>query len=167
MTRHATAGAMGVSLAHQISQPLSNVAMYLHVGQQMLAAKPAELVRVARPGSVLLMSTPLHPSRWTDFDDFVGHKRRYQPRYLLELLAQNGLAVERSAVFGMKPRSSRLVDIGMWWLTHHRELAMNTYNRAMMPLGLRLQKPLQLEQGLIDMDGVDEILLACRKGAAH
>lgn len=40
MTRHATAGAMGVSLAHQISQPLSNVAMYLHVGRQLLAAKP-------------------------------------------------------------------------------------------------------------------------------
>lgn len=42
MTRHATAGAMGVSLAHQISQPLSNVAMYLHVGRQLLADKPAD-----------------------------------------------------------------------------------------------------------------------------
>lgn len=42
MTRHATAGAMGVSLAHQISQPLSNVAMYLHVGRQLLATKPSE-----------------------------------------------------------------------------------------------------------------------------
>jgi len=42
MTRHATAGAMGVSLAHQISQPLSNVAMYLHVGRQLLSTKPAE-----------------------------------------------------------------------------------------------------------------------------
>lgn len=40
MTRHATAGAMGASLAHQISQPLSNVAMYLHVGRQLLANKP-------------------------------------------------------------------------------------------------------------------------------
>ena len=40
MTRHATAGAMGVSLAHQISQPLSNVAMYLHVARQLLAEKP-------------------------------------------------------------------------------------------------------------------------------
>ncbi|MBS0341903.1 MAG: methyltransferase domain-containing protein [Proteobacteria bacterium] len=127
----------------------------------------AELVRVARPGGVLLISTPLHPSLWTAFDDLVGHKRRYRPGQLLELLARSGLDVERSAVFGMKPRSSRLVDMGMWWLTHHRELAMNTYNRAMMPLGLRLQKPLQLEQGLIDMDGVDEILLVCRKGAAH
>ncbi len=47
MTRHATAGAMGVSLAHQISQPLSNVAMYLHVGQQMLAARPMEPARIA------------------------------------------------------------------------------------------------------------------------
>lgn len=47
MTRNATAGAMGVSLAHQISQPLSNVAMYLHVGQQQLAARPAEPARIA------------------------------------------------------------------------------------------------------------------------
>ena len=42
MARHATAGAMGVSLAHQISQPLSNVAMYLHVGRQLLSATPGE-----------------------------------------------------------------------------------------------------------------------------
>jgi len=47
MTRHATAGAMGVSLAHQISQPLSNVAMYLHVGRQLLADKPAETAPIA------------------------------------------------------------------------------------------------------------------------
>ncbi len=47
MTRHATAGAMGVSLAHQISQPLTNVAMYLHVGRQLLAAKPEEPARIS------------------------------------------------------------------------------------------------------------------------
>jgi signal transduction histidine kinase len=47
MTRHATAGAMGVSLAHQISQPLSNVAMYLHVGRQLLADKPADPTSIA------------------------------------------------------------------------------------------------------------------------
>jgi two-component system sensor kinase FixL len=33
---------MGVAVAHQISQPLSNVAMYLHVGRQLLATKPDE-----------------------------------------------------------------------------------------------------------------------------
>jgi C4-dicarboxylate-specific signal transduction histidine kinase len=47
MTRHATAGAMGVALAHQISQPLSNVAMYLHVGRQLLTAKPEEPAPIA------------------------------------------------------------------------------------------------------------------------
>lgn len=47
MTRHATAGAMGVSLAHQISQPLSNVAMYLHVGKQLLSEKPEAAAQIA------------------------------------------------------------------------------------------------------------------------
>ncbi|MBV9836293.1 MAG: MASE1 domain-containing protein [Alphaproteobacteria bacterium] len=47
MTRHAAAGAMGVSLAHQISQPLSNVAMYLHVSRQLLTASPAQPEQVA------------------------------------------------------------------------------------------------------------------------
>jgi signal transduction histidine kinase len=47
MVRHATAGAMGVSLAHQISQPLSNVAMYLHVGRQLLGSRPADPAAVA------------------------------------------------------------------------------------------------------------------------
>ncbi len=46
MTRHATAGAMGVSLAHQISQPLSNVAMYLHVAKQLLTEKPEASARI-------------------------------------------------------------------------------------------------------------------------
>lgn len=125
----------------------------------------SELARVAKPGAAVLISTPLHPSRWTSFDDFVGHKRRYEPSGLLARLTQNNLAVERSAVFGMKPRSSRLVDIGMWWLLHHRELAMNTYNRAIMPLGLRFQKELELAHGMIATDDVDEILLVCRKAA--
>src|SRR5262249_52589987 len=30
----------------------------------------AELVRVARPGGLLLISTPLHPVLWNAFDDF-------------------------------------------------------------------------------------------------
>jgi len=124
----------------------------------------SEISRVTRPGGVLLISTPLHPSRWTPFDDFVGHKRRYEPPRLLQKLTEHHLTVERSAVFGMQPRSSRLLDWGMWWMTHHRERAMWWYNRAFMPLGLRFQKPLELAPGLIPTDAVDEILLVCRKG---
>jgi SAM-dependent methyltransferase len=126
----------------------------------------AELSRVAKPGGVLLLSMPLHPSLWTSFDDFVGHKRRYEPQQLLSKLAQHHLLVERSAAFGMQPHSSRLVDIGMWWLLHHRERAMWWYNRVFMPLGLRFQKALRVAPGMIATDNVDEILLVCRKGVA-
>jgi SAM-dependent methyltransferase len=123
----------------------------------------SEISRVAKPGGALLISTPLHPSRWTPFDDFVGHKRRYEPPRLLQKLSEHHLTVERSAVFGMQPRSSFLLDWGMWWMTHNRERAMWWYNRAFMPLGLRFQKPLELAPGLIPTDAVDEILLVCRK----
>jgi SAM-dependent methyltransferase len=126
----------------------------------------SEIARVAAPGAVLLLSAPLHPSRWTPFDDFVGHRRRYEPQDLLAKLARHGLSVERSAVYGMQPRSSKLLDLGMWWLTHHRERAMWWYNRVLMPLGVRFQAKLTLAQGMIDAAAVDEVLLVCRKQGA-
>jgi SAM-dependent methyltransferase len=126
----------------------------------------SELSRVAKSGAAVLISAPLHPSLWTSFDDFVGHKRRYEPPHLLSKLAQHHLLVERSAVFGMQPRSSRLVEVGMWWLLHHRELAMWWYNRVFMQLGLWFQKELRLAPGMIATDNVDEILLVCRRDAS-
>lgn len=122
----------------------------------------SELSRVTRAGGALLISAPLHPSRWTAFDEIVGHKRRYEPVRLLELLARHRLVVERTAVFGMQPRSSRLVDLGMWWLLHHRERAMWWYNRVFMRLGLRFQRKLQFSLGMSASDNVDELLLVCR-----
>jgi SAM-dependent methyltransferase len=132
-----------------------------HVDDELGAL--SEISRVAKPGGTLLISTPLHPDRWTSFDDFVGHKRRYDPPRLLARLAEQHLAVERSAAFGMQPRSSFLLDMGMWWMTHDRERAMWWYNRAFMPIGLRFQKPLELLPGMIPTDEVDEILMVCRK----
>ena len=122
-----------------------------------------ELSRVTRPYGVLVISAPLHPSLWTAFDDFVGHKRRYEPSSLIAKLAHHQIVVERSAVFGMQPRSSRITGIGMWWLKHRREQALWWYNRLIMPLGLRLQKELQLASGMIAADVADEILLVCRR----
>ena len=125
----------------------------------------SELARVATSGGMLLISTPLHPAHWNSFDDFVGHKRRYEPARLLAKLAEHRLVVERSAAFGMQPRSSRLLDLGMWWLTHHREHAMWWYNRVFMKLGLRMQEALQIAPGMIPTDAVEEILLVCRREA--
>jgi SAM-dependent methyltransferase len=123
----------------------------------------SEVSRIAKPGGTLLISVPLHPALWTSFDEFVGHKRRYDPSQLLAKLARHHLIVERSAVFGMQPRSSRLVDLGMWWLLHDEKRALWWYNSVIMQLGLLLQKRLRLESGMIASDGVDEVLLVCRK----
>ena len=123
----------------------------------------AELGRVAAPGATLLVSVPLHASRWNAFDDFVGHRRRYEPGELVPKLAKHGFAVEQSGVFGMQPRSSRLLDLCVWSLTHRRKRAMWWYNFVMMPLGVRFQKKLALAPGLIDTEHVDEIFLVCRK----
>ncbi len=125
----------------------------------------AELSRVASPRAALITSVPLHPAQWTGFDDFVGHRRRYEPEDLKADLARHGFTVERSAVFGMKPRSSRLVDLGMWFLLHRGKRAMWLYNRVLMPLGVRFQKPLALAEGLIDTADVGEVLLLCRRGS--
>jgi SAM-dependent methyltransferase len=127
------------------------------------AAALHELSRVAKPGAPILMSVPLHPERWTAFDDMVGHRRRYEPRRLCASLSRHGITIEQSAVFGMQPRSSRLVDLGMWWLEHHRERALWWYNRAFMPLGLLFQKKLEFQAGFIDTTDVDEIIMMCRK----
>jgi SAM-dependent methyltransferase len=127
------------------------------------AAALEELSRVARPGAAVLLSVPLHPELWNTFDDFVGHRRRYRPELLTGILGRHGFAIERSAVYGMQPRSSRLLDLGMWFLTHQRKRALWWYNRVFMPLGLKFQKKLELGAGLIAAGDVDEILMVCRK----
>ena len=121
-----------------------------------------ELARVAAPGATVLLSVPLHQHAWTAFDEFVGHCRRYEPDRIMALLAQHGFTIEQSAVYGMQPKSSRLLELGQWFLVHRRQRAMWWYNRVFMPLGVRFQKPLQWRDGMGDTEGVDELLLRCR-----
>ena len=122
-----------------------------------------ELSRVLKDGGVIVFSVPLHAGLWTEFDERVGHARRYEPAELLTILADHGLAIERSAKFGMKPANPRLVKFGMDWLERHRSWAMRWYNLVFMPLGMLFQKKLKWAEGLIDTAGVDGLLLVCRK----
>lgn len=124
----------------------------------------AELARVLKPGGVLLCSMPLHAEHWTSFDTCVGHARRYDPAQMQALLAEHGFSIEQSAVFGMQPNNSRLLDYGVHMLTKHRRRAMKWYNRIFMPLGMFFQKKLRFVPGLMDTTGVHEVVLVCRRG---
>lgn len=122
----------------------------------------AELARVAAVGATLLISVPLHQALWTPFDDFVGHRRRYEPQVITSLLSRHGFSIVQSAVFGMQPRSSHITNLGMWFLQHARRHAMWWYNKV-MPFTVRLQKPLQLRDGLIETHDISDIFLVCTR----
>ena len=126
-----------------------------------------ELGRVAKDNATVIFSVPLHPARWSAFDALVGHVRRYNPEDLLAILGEHFFVLERSAGFGMQPRSGWLLDFAVWGLAHHRVQAMRWYNRLFLPLGLFLQRRLTWASGLIDVANVDELLLVCRRGGRH
>lgn len=123
----------------------------------------AELSRVAKPDATLVLSAPLHTSRWTAFDALVGHARRYQPEELLEKLAAYRWRVVESAPFGLQPTSQRLLDFVVWSFRHRPAHARWWYSRVILPLGAFFQKKLSLSQGMLAADGVDEVLLVCRR----
>jgi SAM-dependent methyltransferase len=123
----------------------------------------AEIARVLRPGGTLVLSVPLYMSAWTFFDEMVGHYRRYEPGDLQVLLATHGFALERSAAYGMQPRSQLLLKLGMWWVRNHYAHAMRWYNNIFMPAALLLQRPLKFVPGLVGDPRVDEVVLVCRR----
>jgi SAM-dependent methyltransferase len=127
----------------------------------------AELARVAARDATLLISAPLHPSRWTAFDDLVGHRRRYEPDEIVAKLARQGWQVRSSAVYGMQPRSSRLLDWSVWQLQNRRERAIWWYDRVILPLATWCQGHLELSPGMLDASDVDEVLLVCGKDDAR
>lgn len=122
-----------------------------------------ELSRVAKDDAIVVLSVPLHSACWSAFDTLVGHVRRYEPDELLALLKAHSFSLERSAVFGMQPKSGWLLDFAVWGLTHKPVQAMRWYNGLFLPLGLFLQRPLVWSTGLTNVANVDEILLVCRR----
>jgi hypothetical protein len=71
--------------------------------------------------------------------------------------------VKSSAVYGMQPRSSRLLDWSVWQLQNRRERAIWWYDRVILPLATRFQGRLELSPGMLDASDVDEVLLVCGK----
>jgi SAM-dependent methyltransferase len=123
----------------------------------------SELSRVAAPEATLLLSVPLHVSKWTAFDDLVGHRRRYEPEALLQKLAQYGWSVSKSAAYGMQPTSSTLLDFVVWSFEHRRSKAVWWYSHVILPLGVKLQQKLRLAPRMMDFSATDEALLVCAR----
>jgi len=122
----------------------------------------AEISRVMEDNGRLILAVPLHRAHWTEFDVAVGHFRRYDPKDLLTIINEHGLLLEQSATFGMQPKSSLLLRVGSWMLTHARDRALWWYNRF-LPLAIYFQQPLVFVPGLIDQPRVDEIVAVCRR----
>ncbi|HEX2854020.1 MAG TPA: class I SAM-dependent methyltransferase [Opitutaceae bacterium] len=123
----------------------------------------AELNRVLKPSGRLIFSVPLHAAHWTEFDDYVGHARRYEPEALTALIAANGLVVEKSVVFGMQSNSPRLLRYAVQGLSQHPVAAVRSYNWLLFPIGLVFQKRLRFTDGLMDLSNVHEVLVVCRR----
>ncbi len=133
-----------------------------HVEDDQLAFH--ELSRVLKKNGVLIFSVPLHSVLWNNFDDFVGHVRRYEPSHLCATLQKHKLLVKMSAFFGMQPASVRLLNLGVWFLTHRPGSALFWYNWVLLPLSLLFQRRLKFFNGMLDTDQADEIVLVCRPG---
>ena len=99
------------------------------------AAAVRELARVLRPGGLLVVSTPLHPRRWDDFDRVVGHARRYAPEALVGLLEQHGFALDGFAPFGLRPRGRLLTRLGLYYMTRRPALAFRFEERFLRLTG--------------------------------
>lgn len=52
-----------------------------------------EIARVCRPGGCVLITVPVFPSLWCEHDEINHHVRRYEPRRIRELIAENGLSI--------------------------------------------------------------------------
>ena len=56
--------------------------------------------KVLAPGGLLLISTPADPKRYSPYDAYVGHLRRYEPEVLREVLSSAGLSDVRVVRYG-------------------------------------------------------------------
>lgn len=59
-----------------------------HIPDHRAAA--AELARVLEDGAWLVGTVPAGPRQWSEWDDWAGHERRYEPSAMVEMLGSAG-----------------------------------------------------------------------------
>jgi SAM-dependent methyltransferase len=63
-----------------------------HIPDHRTAA--AELARVLEDGAWLVGTVPAGPGQWSEWDDWAGHERRYEPSAMVEVLGSAGFEAE-------------------------------------------------------------------------
>ncbi|MEI8138715.1 MAG: class I SAM-dependent methyltransferase [bacterium] len=58
-----------------------------------------EMIRLVRPGGIIVITVPALPWMWSDWDEAVHHRRRYYRSRLLRLVEQPGVRILRCAYF--------------------------------------------------------------------
>ena len=58
-----------------------------------------EMIRLTRPGGLLVVTVPAFRCLWSDWDEAMHHRRRYTKRQLLRAVRQPGVRVLRCAYF--------------------------------------------------------------------
>jgi SAM-dependent methyltransferase len=117
-----------------------------------------EISRVLQNGGIFIFSVPLHTKLWTDFDDRVGHYRRYEVEALKQKLSQANLELLSSAANGMMPRSRWIVDLAYWVWKRLPQSAIRFYDAYLYPRALRKQNELSFYPGLLNTSQVDAAL---------
>jgi SAM-dependent methyltransferase len=117
-----------------------------------------EINRVLQNGGIFIFSVPLHMNLWTDFDDRVGHFRRYEGETLKQTLSQLNLDLLSSAAYGMMPRHQWIVDLAYWIWKCLPKSAIRFYDAYIYPRAMRKQCELSFYPGLLDTSMVDAAL---------
>jgi len=126
-----------------------------------------EVRRVLKPGGRLLFSVPMFADRWTEFDELVGHKQRFDPEDLANLLEELGLEVVESARFSSLPRLRVFLRIGTWTLRRFRRAAIWIEDRLVQPVQRRFTRDLEWQSGFVVPERVDGLILHCRAGSGN
>jgi SAM-dependent methyltransferase len=69
--------------------------------------------RILAPGGQVLVTVPAHAVLWSDHDEHLGHRRRYDRRSLLDVLQRAGLDIVECFYFFCLPCLVRAVSVGL------------------------------------------------------